>query len=199
MKKYGVIYADPPWAFSNRPFKRSESGERIYDRIDDKYDVMTPEDISALPVKNMAADDSVMFMWTTDAHLEFALGVMKAWGFKYKTIAFIWSKKTSTGKQAQILGPYGMKNCEICLLGTRGKGHSLIEARNVQQLIESSRGGHSEKPQEARDRIQAMFGAQEKVELFARKRSEGWDVFGNQVDGSISMDQYGQANEGAAQ
>jgi len=188
MKKYGVIYADPPWKFSNRALKRTgpDGSKSVYAELDkDHYATMTIDEIKRLDISSIAAENSVLFLWTTDAHLEYALQVIKAWGFTYKTIGFTWVKKTSTGKQAWVLGPYGMKGSEICLLATKGKGHSLIEARNVRQVIESSRGVHSQKPTEARSRIEAMFSKQEKVELFAREKFEGWDSWGNEIKSDL--------------
>ncbi len=182
-KKYNIIYADPPWHFSNANVKKA--GAPI--RVNDYYDVMDPESIAALPIAELAEKDSVLFMWTTDAHLEFALDIMKKWGFKYKTMGFVWVKRLVSGKPAVILGPWGMKSHELCLLGTKGKGHSLLTARNTRQLIESVRRGHSMKPEEAYERIEAMFPGLSKVELFARANRGGWDAFGNEVPNSITI------------
>lgn len=181
MRKYQVIYADPPWQFSNANVK--SRGERT--TVSDKYDTLPWQKIAALDVPS--ADDSVLMMWTTDAHLEYALRVIEAWGFEYKTMGFVWVKREKSGKPAKVLGPWGMKSHELCLLATKGRGHSLLKARNVCQLLEAERTGHSRKPDEARRRIEEMFPGSRKLELFGRERFPGWDVFGNEVVGGIAL------------
>ena len=152
IKKYNVLYVDPPWDFSNK-----------------------------ITTKN-----SVLFMWTTDAHLKSALEVMEAWGYTYKTIAFIWNKKEKSGKQVCYMGMWTMKGSEICLLGTKGNPHKFLKSRKVRQLVEAERGRHSEKPQGVRDRIVEMFGDKAKyLEMFAREKVAPFDVWGNEVDSNV--------------
>ena len=79
-------------------------------------------------------------------------------------------------------GFYTMSQCELCLIGKRGKIPQPRGARNVRQLIKSLRGRHSEKPAEVRARIDRMFPTQRKIELFARERVRGWDAWGDEVD-----------------
>ena len=94
-KKYSIIYADPPWNFGDRlrSSKILEDGKMQFRELTLHYPMMKTSAICALPIKELADDPSVLFMWTTDAHLPNALEVIKAWGFTYKTIAFIWNKK----------------------------------------------------------------------------------------------------------
>jgi site-specific DNA-methyltransferase (adenine-specific) len=120
-------------------------------------------------------------LWATDAHIPEALEVIKAWGFKYVTIIFIWSKKTKSGKQAATLGSWTMKNCELCLFGTKGRMLQYKKTNNIYQLIEAARTKHSKKPEEARERIERLFGDLPRIELFAREKTPGWDVWGNEV------------------
>lgn len=176
---YELIYADPPWQFSNANIKNKNGPMRA----GDKYDVMGLEELKALPIKKLAAKNSVFVMWTTDAHLEWALDCMKNWGFSYSTVLFVWIKLTSTGKPVRVLSPWAMKSCELALLGTRGKARStLLDAKNQFQLIEEERGEHSVKPEGAYTRLEAMFPTACKIELFSRRSRPGWDQFGNQVD-----------------
>jgi len=183
-KKYQVIYADPPWNFSSKlkSSKLEENGKAVQHKLIEKYQTMRIKDICELPIKEIADETSVLLMWTTDAHLEEAMKVINAWGYKYKTVGFIWNKKEKTGKQVCFMGQWTMKGSEICLLATRGKAHSLLKVRNIRQLIEAPRGKHSEKPQEARERIDKLFGDIPKIELFARQEIEGWDCWGNEVN-----------------
>lgn len=170
---YSVVYADPCWQYSDRMSGHSFGLER-------HYATMTLADIKRLPVGDVAAKDSACLMWVTNPMLPDGLAVMKAWGFKYVTVAFVWVKQTSTGKNAVNLGRWTMGGCEICLLGRRGKVQRV--SRNVRQVVHSVRGRHSEKPPEVRARIETLFGDVPRIELFARGASEGWDQWGNQAE-----------------
>ena len=156
------------------------------------YSVLKTKDICGLPIKDITADDAACFMWSTDAHLPDALDVMNAWGFKYKTVAFIWQKKEKSGAQTCYMGQWTMKNCEIVLLGTKGKMTQYLKSRKVRQLQEGVRERtiHSRKPQVIRDKIVEMFGDElPKIELFARQRVDGWDAWGNEVEAEHELQQ----------
>lgn len=188
-KKYQVIYADPPWYFNDRirSSKKLENGKMQFRELELHYKTMKTNEICALPIENVADDNSVLFMWTTDTHLPDALKVIEAWGFKYKTVAFIWNKKTNTGKQVCYMGKWTMKGSEICLLATKGKAHGLIKSHKVRQLVEAERSIHSRKPDEVRNRIVELLGDLPRVELFARDAKPGWDVWGNEVQSDIEL------------
>lgn len=173
-KKYRIVYADPPW-----PYKSRHGGNCA----PLPYPTMELEDICSLNVKDIVRDDAVLFLWTTDSYLKRALKVMKAWGFKYKTIGFVWIKRTIKGKFQVNVSYWTMKSTELCLLGVRGKPHRLLERRNIRQLVQSVnvRRKHSRKPDEVRKRIDLMFGDLPRIELFARKKTSGWDVWGEEV------------------
>ena len=191
MKKYNIIYADPPWHFSAgiRSSKKDKNGKYLYytpsTTIGAKYQTLKPDQIKALPVATIAADDCVLFLWTTDSHLPVALEVMNAWGFEYRTVAFIWNKKEKSGKQVCYYGKWTMKGSEICLLGTKGKPHGFIKSHKVRQLVEAirDRTKHSGKPDEVRNRIIELMGDLPRIELFAREAAEGWDAIGFDIDG----------------
>lgn len=171
-KKFGVIYADPPWAYDN---KIGGNGSNVKS----KYKTMTNQEIKDLPIKKLLKKDAICFLWTTDAYLEVALEVLRSWGFNYKTIGFVWLKLTNTGKHAYVQSPYTSKSSEICLLGTKGAITKHMKSRNQRQLIIEERREHSRKPDEAYERIEAMFGKAKYLELFARNERDGWDCYGD--------------------
>jgi len=188
-EKYQIIYADPPWCFVDRlrSSKKLDNGKMHYRELNLHYPTMNTKDICKLPIKEISHDNSVLFMWTTDAHLKEALKVIDCWGFTYKTIAFIWNKKEKSGKQVCFMGKWTCKGSEICLLGTKGKAHNLIKSHKVRQLIEAEREIHSRKPSIVKDRIIELLGDLKKVELFCRVPSNGWDIWGNEVVSNIIL------------
>jgi N6-adenosine-specific RNA methylase IME4 len=188
-KKYAVIYADPPWAYGDKGFgKRPTDGsvKGSFAPEAGRYGTMLLEDIVALPVATIAAKDSALLLWATSPLLPEAMQVMSAWGFKFKTVAFCWSKITSTGKEVANLGQWTMGNVEICLLGTKGSPKRLD--RTVRQLVTSARTEHSKKPEEVADRIVRIFGDVPRIELFARRALPGWDCWGNEAPSDILYD-----------
>jgi N6-adenosine-specific RNA methylase IME4 len=178
---FQLIYADPPWYFH----ARSEKGEGRSAKK--HYPVMGLNEIAALPVSKIAAKNSILLLWAIDPMLHVAFDIIKAWDFKFKTVGFYWVKENikSPGFFSG-LGYYTRANPEQCLLATRGMGLKRRD-RSVQRLILAPRGRHSEKPVEAYNRIERLFGKVRRVELFARRRRAGWNVFGNQVQGSICL------------
>ncbi len=179
-KKYNIIYADPPWSFSSKELQKY-GGER-FTSIEKHYKTQSGNWIKELPVNSIAEGDCALFMWTTDAHIKEAIETIEAWGFKYITVAFVWEKKTVTGKTVANLGAWTMKNYEICLLGTKGAMLKHKKVNNIYQKVEALRTKHSKKPQKVRRNIELLFGMLPKIELFARERPEGWDVWGNEVN-----------------
>jgi len=179
--KFSVILADPPWAFKTFSKKgQGRSAER-------HYDTMSLADISALPVKNLAAKDCVLLIWATMPMLPQALKVIDDWGFKFKTVAFSWMKQRRRAppmftEQADImsgLGYWTRSNCELCLLSTRGKPKRIN--KDVAQAILSPVRQHSRKPDEVYGRIERLL-APPYIELFARTAREGWTSWGNQTN-----------------
>lgn len=194
--KYQIVYADPAWDFGDRlrSSKKLDNGKMHFRELDLHYKTMKTSEICALPVKEIVADDAVLFMWTTDAHLPDALKVIDAWGFKYKTIGFIWNKKEKSGKQVCFMGKWTLKGSEICLLATKGKAHKLIKSHKVRQLVEAERNIHSRKPDEVRKRIVELLGDLPKVELFCRTPKEGWDIWGNEVESNVNLGTSGSSS-----
>lgn len=179
-RKYSVIYADPPWSYT-------QQGKTARGVAANHYETMSLAEICALPVKNIKTDDALLFMWATFPNMAEALEVVKAWGFDYKTAAFVWVKKNrSSGSNFWGMGAYTRANAEPCLLGvSKGtKARDQVKAHNVHQIIEAAIGRHSAKPPETRERIAQLLGSSgggQCLELFAREAAPGWDCWGNEV------------------
>ena len=174
-KKYGIIYADPPWTFKTYSAKGAEKKSAKA-----HYDLMTTDEIKDLPVQSIAADDCVLFLWVTVPNLQDAFEVIKAWGFEYKTCAFTWVKRNKkTVSWFWGLGYWTRSNAEICLLATKGRPKRI--SAGVHSVIDSPVREHSRKPDEVRDRIVKLMGNLPRIELFARQITEGWDVWGNEA------------------
>lgn len=183
-KKYDIIYADPPWHYNGKlQFDKSSTSKEQLDPNRNifissacfKYPTLETKDLIRIPIQKISKEDCLLFMWATNPHLAQAINLGEAWGFDYKTIAFIWDKMNHNP------GQYTLSNCELCLVFKRGRIPKPRGARNVQQLVRSPRRAHSMKPDEIRHKIVEMFPTQEKIELFARGRFTGWDEWGLDV------------------
>ena len=184
MKKYNIIYADPAWKFGNRLRNGSPEANGtkniVHRKLSETYNVMTTDEICQLPINDLTHKDCVLFIWTTDAHLEDAMKVINAWGFTYKTCAFTWIKQNPKSNTIfKGVGRWVMGNAELVLLATKGKPKRI--AMNISQVVLAKRGRHSQKPEEVRSRIVKLMGNVPKIELFARTKREGWDCWGNQL------------------
>ncbi|NIQ13108.1 MAG: DNA methyltransferase [Candidatus Dadabacteria bacterium] len=173
-KKYSVIYADPPWSFNFK--NRRGLSVKAKDAL---YDTMNIQDIISLPVQTITQKDAVLFLWIMSSMLPESLRVMEAWGFKYKTVAFTWVKLTAKGNYHFGGGNWTRSNPELCLLGTRGK--IKRQSASVRELVVSPRREHSRKPDEIKESIVQLVGDRPRIELFARQKTEGWDVWGDEV------------------
>lgn len=178
-KKYNIIYADPPWN-SNTQFGRDKKKGN-----EQHYPLMPVKSIMRLSVGDIAAENCVLFLWAVDAQLPDALRVIVAWGFLYKTVGFTWVKRTSTGKDHFGVGQWTRKNPELCLLATKGRPQRHSAA--VRQLCYARVREHSRKPDEIREAIVELCGDLPRIELFARQRTPGWDVWGNEVESDIQL------------
>lgn len=179
-RKYSVIYCDPPWDYKGQKQHTGSKGKESGGAVS-HYSCLKLKDLKRLPVKDIADDDCLIFMWSSSPHLDQAIELMKSWGFKYATIAFVWDKMRVNP------GFYTMSQCEICIVGKRGKIPRPRGARNIRQLVTEKRRAHSQKPDDVRNRITQMFPTQSKIELFARDASDGWDVWGDEVQSTISF------------
>lgn len=186
-KKYQVIYADPPWDYSGKmqydksTIKSENEGfekDIFISSASFKYPTVKLKDLMTLDVNSIAAEDCILFMWTTGPQMANSIKLGEAWGFEYKTVAFVWDKMVHNP------GRYTLSQTEFVLAFKKGRFPTPRGARNVRQMIKAHRGRHSEKPLEVIDGITKMFPYQEKIELFARNNFIGWDNWGLEIPDS---------------
>ena len=180
--KYDLVYADPAWRYYGSETKNGACGKH--------YATMAPEEIAALPVKDLFRDPKhgAVFLWATCPLLDVAIDTGKEWGLYYRGVAFNWVK---TRKDGGIIGAQGVPptatkpTSELCLLFTTcSKGRPFkIESSKVPQVVPAPRGQHSEKPACVRDSIVQIYGDRPRIELFSRHIVDGWDRVGNEVIG----------------
>jgi N6-adenosine-specific RNA methylase IME4 len=169
-RKYGAIYADPPWSFRN--WSAKGTGRNAVSH----YDCLDFDALASLPVADLAADDCALFLWAVDPLLPRAFDLIRAWGFEYKTVAFYWVKLNTAAKHEADY--WTRANPEQCLLATRGKPSR--KAKDVRRLVVEKRREHSRKPDCVRERIERLV-AGPYVELFSRVTKSGWDCWGDQA------------------
>lgn len=177
---YSILYVDPPWKYGSRVLlgNKVTRGTAYF-----HYPCMSHRELAALPVRELAEPDCLMFMWTTSPMMGDAIALGKQWGFQYMAVAFVWHK------ERKMVGAYAMSSCEFCLVFKRGRIPSPRGGMSeLQFLSEIERcGRHSAKPAEVRARIERMFPGHNKLELFARERFEGWDAWGTVNEYSPSL------------
>jgi len=185
MTQYAVILADPPWSFRSWSDKGKNRAPDAMVRqkglAERHYKTMSLADIKAMawPIIEITKKDSTLFLWTVDCMLPQAIDVGTSWGFKFKTVAFTWTKTKKNGGHHIGLGYWTRGNPEQCLLFTRGSPKR--KSASVRQLIEAPRREHSRKPDETYERIEQLVDGPY-LELFARQRRDGWDSWGDQTD-----------------
>ena len=188
MKKYQIIYADPPWPeaggiMTTRCYKTKIPGEHLK-----CFKTMSIEEICNLPIKQIADTNCVLYLWVTARHLPFAFAVMDAWGFKYINIGFTWMKKNKNNPNpAFCTGAWTKQNVELCLFGTKGKCYHLLKSHAVNSAIYEPREEPAKKPAIIRTRIEQLFGNIPRIELFARQKTKGWDTWGNEVQCDVEI------------
>jgi len=164
--KYNVIYADPPWRYDN-------NSTSIRGTADDHYPTMTLEEIKQIPVEKITLDNAALFLWTTSSMIKKAFEVIEAWGFEFKT-SMVWVK------DRMGTGFFVRSKHEILLIGT--KGSFLPMTTDLpESVVFAAKEGHSKKPEAFYEIIEKMYPEQRYIELFARSKREGWDVWGNEV------------------
>lgn len=183
-EKHSIIYADPPWHYGGKlQFDKSSKSADKLDKSKNifisaaefKYPTLKTKDLMQIPISSICEDDCLLFMWVTNPHLAQGIQLGEAWGFEYRTVAFVWDKMVHNP------GQYTMSYCELCLVFKKGKIPRPRGARNIKQLIRSARRAHSMKPDEVKDAIEKMFPTQSKIELFARRKNPGWSEWGLDV------------------
>lgn len=189
-KKYSIVYADPPWKYANRREIRKDGKKaRRGFGASSFYNVLSEEDICSLNVEDICEDNAALFMWATWPRLDSALKTITAWGFEYKTVAFVWVKTClkTPDKPFFGVGYYTKSNTEICMLGVRGR--MPVDSNKVSQILvaephprdAAGKIIHSKKPDEVRDCIDQLYPHGNRIELFARESIPGWDVWGDEV------------------
>jgi len=176
-KRFGTILADPPWQFQNRTGKVAPEHRRL-----NRYGTMTLDDICALPVTDVAADTSHLYLWVPNALLPCGLKVMEEWGYTYKS-NIIWRKiRKDGGSDGRGVGFYFRNVTEMLLFGVRGKNaRTLAAGRRQVNYLESRKREHSRKPDEQYDIIEACSPGP-RLEMFSRGTRRDWTVWGNQAD-----------------
>lgn len=193
---YNIILADPPWEYRDRK-KIRKDGKTAKRGIgaSNIYPVMKVKDIASLSVSGITDDNCALFLWTTWPHLPDGLAVMQAWGFRYVGLGFIWVKRClRADKPFYGVGCYTASNSEPCLLGIKGK-MKPDPHNNVGEVVvyePHPRGPdkkiiHSRKPVSVRELIVELFGDVPRIELFAREKTPGWDVWGNEVESDVEL------------
>ncbi|UJS16208.1 MAG: MT-A70 family methyltransferase [Candidatus Jettenia sp.] len=171
---YSTILADPPWRFDNRTGKMAPEHQRLL-----RYPTMTLEEIYEIPVSQVAAANSHLYLWVPNALLAEGLEVMKRWGFTYKT-NIIWYKiRKDGGPDGRGVGFYFRNVTELILFGIRGHMRTLQPGRTQVNIISSQKREHSRKPDQIYDLIESCSPGPY-LELFARFRREGWNQWGNE-------------------
>lgn len=177
--KYNVIYADPPWSYTDKATAWKRGAEF-------KYPCMKIEDIRNLPIADLADENCILFIWVTFPFLREWLDVIDSWWFKYKTVWFNWVKKN---KKAESwfwwMWNWTRSNSEVCLIATKWKPKRF--SAKVHSVIDTPIERHSKKPDIVRDKIEELTGGGNMIELFARQKAEGWDSWGNEVESDINL------------
>ncbi len=181
-KKYNIIYADPPWKYKVWSKKgNGRSAESHYKTLALK-DIINMKDF----INDISANNCVLFIWITYPCLKEAINVIEEWGFTYKTCGFAWVKRNiKANSWFWGMGYWTRANSELCLIATKGKIKRI--SRKVHQIIETPIEEHSKKPAIVRDKIVELMGDLPRIELFAREKTDGWDVWGNEVDSNINF------------
>jgi len=177
-EKYDVVLADPPWSYYGAKDKWGAAAKF--------YDTMSDDEILALDVKSLLKPSSVVFLWATGPRLDLAIRTLASWGCYYRGVAFVWVKATKAGVPfgARGVRPSIVKpTTEFVLAGSMKKsGRPLpIADESVAQVVLAPLGAHSAKPGEIQARIERLYPDASRIELFARRRRDGWAAWGNEV------------------
>jgi len=169
--KFEIIYADPCWQY----WDGGQKNQSLH------YSTMPLKEICDLPVKNIADENCILFMWVTYPILDKAFEVIKSWGFNYSTAGFVWVKKNKKQDTPFFgCGSWTRANSELCLIATKGIV-SRIDA-SISQIIQAPIQEHSQKPEEVKDKITQLIGKLKRIELFSRSdKDDGWYNWGNKI------------------
>lgn len=177
-EQYDVILADPPWSHYGQQDKWGAAAKF--------YDLMDDDAIMGLDVARLAKRESVLFCWATCPRLDFAIDVVRSWGFHYRGVAFVWVK---TRKDGVPIGARGVRpsivkpTTEVVIAASMTKkGRPMpLASEKVAQVVLAPTGKHSQKPAGVHERIEELYPTAKRIELFARERRNGWAVWGNEI------------------
>lgn len=173
--KYDIIYCDPPWKYGGDGGTKWLPAE-VY------YPTISFEDLKTLNVSEYTEKDCLLFMWVVSPELKRCIEVGESWGFKYVTVGFVWFKERAN------VGNYTMSSTELCLIFKKGKIPSdRVRNPGTLQFHSEAIKRHSEKPYEFRKRIEQMFPKSKKLEIFGRKKYDGWDIFGSGIYNDVIL------------
>ncbi len=174
--QFATILADPPWRFMNRTGKMAPEHKRLR-----RYRTMSVDEICALPVEEHVAEAAHLYLWCPNALLADGLAVLRCWGFTYKTNLVWYKVRKDGGPDGRGVGFYFRNVTELVLFGVRGRMRTLPPGRRQVNLFSTRKQEHSKKPEELQALIEACSPAP-RLELFARKRLDGWTSWGDEVD-----------------
>ena len=182
MKKYQIIYADPPWQYGKwgnnpNPLKSYKGGSPK----PLPYPSMSVEEISNLPVIGIADVNCLLFMWTTNKYLPYAFNIIEKWGFRYAQ-TLVWCKAYGCLNLGGLFAP----STEYLIFGRKGTFPRMKRMPSTWYQFKRQTK-HSQKPKEFRELIDSI-GLERKIELFARQKIAGWDVWGNEVESDITLE-----------
>ncbi len=178
--RFSTILIDPPWRFTNRTGKMAPEHKRLH-----RYKTMSFTEIAALPVGEFARETCHLYLWCPNALLPEALGIMRSWGFTYKT-NIVWLKvRKDGGPDGRGVGFYFRNVTELLLFGVKGSMRTLAPGRRQVNVVICRKQEHSRKPDEAYDIIE-QCSPRPYLELFARERVDGWTQWGDELDTYLS-------------
>jgi len=191
--KYQVILADPPWKITaGREINgyKMKNGKQLFVSASNKsrkleYPTMSIDEIKNLNVKNITADDAHLYMWVTNSHLPFVFEIIKEWGFNYSTM-IVWAKNMMGGG----LGGAFKINTEYLIFARKG-AHKTTQTNkgtwfNIKRTYENGAPKHSKKPDFFYEMIEKTSPGK-KLEMFARRKREGWDSWGNEIKNDVEI------------
>jgi site-specific DNA-methyltransferase (adenine-specific) len=187
MKKYQIIYADPPWSYDDKRVHAGKNNPSGAGGAEKHYRTLSMQQLANFNIDRIVATDCVLFMWATAPFMDKAIWLLESWGFRYITIPFVWVKMKNdmSDFRRDGIGNYTLNNAEFVLLGRIGK--YWRNSTKVKQIILSPKNEHSKKPDEVRNKIVELMGDLPRIELFAREKTVGWDVWGNEIESDIEL------------
>lgn len=167
--KFGCIYSDPPWLYDNQG-TRAATGNH--------YGGMTIDELCALPVRDLAADDAHLHLWTTNGFIFEAPRIFAAWGFEFRS-SLVWVKPQMG------IGNYWRNSHEFLLTAIRGDAKRFND-HSLKSWLECDRAAHSAKPEQVRAMLEKASPGPY-LEMFGRRAAQGWTVWGNQIERNLFM------------